>query len=251
MVLARLATRSSVSMERFRMPKHPEVEGHWHSQIENFSTSTLDFYELVKAGLSHRGIPDLKIKSVEWKEGGLGSGRRVYLRISREHLNFDICAAPFGTGFFFSWWLARISQGLLDVAFLAGVLFVSGGIAQLQKAEMEAQMPQYAWAFSFPFIFLALLFALGILTRYGNLGLEPTVLSMPITGWLYGFVFRPVTYFNEDTALMFRGSVHQAVLEAIDQVTSMQGARSLSDAERQMPAAAPKAKIPDLHVHLT
>jgi hypothetical protein len=233
------------------MTKHPEVEGHWHSHIEGFSTSTLDFYELVKSGIARRGIPDLKIKSVEWKESGIGSGKRAYLRISREHLNFDICAAPFGTGYFFSWWLAKISQGLLDVGFLAGVFLVSGVISQLEKAEVQAQLPQYAWAFSFPLVLFGLLFALGVLTRYGNLGLEPTVLSMPLTGKLYGFLFRPVTYFNEDTALMFRESVHHAVLEAIDQVTSMQGARSLSDAERRMPAAPPKPKVPDLHVHLT
>jgi hypothetical protein len=42
----------------------------------------LDFYELVKAGISRRQIPDLKISQVEWKESGLGSGKRTYLRVS-------------------------------------------------------------------------------------------------------------------------------------------------------------------------
>jgi hypothetical protein len=70
------------------MPK-PQVEGHWHSLIEDFSTSSLDFYELVKAGIARREIPDLKISQVEWKQGGLGAGKRVYLRVSREGLNFD------------------------------------------------------------------------------------------------------------------------------------------------------------------
>ena len=54
---------------------------------------------------------------------------------------------------------------------------------------------------------------MGFLVRYGGMGLEPTVLSMPITGFCYGLLFRPVTYFNEDTALMFRESVHAAVVE--------------------------------------
>jgi hypothetical protein len=57
---------------------------------------------------------------------------------------------------------------------------------------------------------------------------------MPITGWLYGFIFRPQTYFNEDTAIMFRESVHHAVTEAIDQVTSAQGVRGLSEEGRKV-----------------
>src|SRR5690349_7359769 len=113
------------------MPKHPEVVGHWHTQIEGFSTSALDFYDLVRAGIARREIPDLKISSVEWKEGGVGSGKRVYLRVSREHLNFYICAAPFGTGYFFSWWLARIPQVLLDFGFLLAVLFAGGGLVNI------------------------------------------------------------------------------------------------------------------------
>ena len=51
----------------------PQVEGHWHSLIE-FATSSLDFYELVIAGIAKRQIPNLKISQVEWKESGLGSG---------------------------------------------------------------------------------------------------------------------------------------------------------------------------------
>src|ERR1700686_3532631 len=101
----------------------PQVEGHWHSLIEGFATSSLDFYELVKAAIAKRQIPDLKISQVEWKESGLGSGKRVYLRVSREGLNFDICAAPFGTGYFFSWWLAKIPRVLLDFAVLFGCFF--------------------------------------------------------------------------------------------------------------------------------
>src|SRR5436305_10785843 len=104
----------------------PQVVGHWHTLIEGFATSPTDFYDLVKAGMARREIPDLKITTVEWKESGPGSGKRVYLRVSREHLNFDICAAPFGTGYFFSWWLARIPRVLLDFGFLLGVFLVGG-----------------------------------------------------------------------------------------------------------------------------
>jgi hypothetical protein len=52
--------------------KHPLVEGHSHSYVENFSTSSLEFYGLVREGITNRGIPDLRLSTVEWKEGGLG-----------------------------------------------------------------------------------------------------------------------------------------------------------------------------------
>jgi hypothetical protein len=219
----------------------PQVEGHWHSLIEGFSTSTLDFYELVKAGLARREIPNLKIKTVTWKESGLGSGKRVYLRVSRETLNFDICAAPFGTGFFFSWWLAKISRVLLDFLFLVLVFIVAGvlihrGMGESQEGQtaIQALGQGCSGIILLGSLFFAGFFGLGLLVRHGNFGAEPAVLSMPITGFFYALFFRPMTYFNEDTALMFRESVHHAVMEAIDQVTSAQGVRGLSEDARKI-----------------
>jgi hypothetical protein len=210
--------------------KLPQVEGHWHTLIDGFSTSSLDFYELVKEGVARREIPDLKISSITWKESGLGSGRRVYLRVSREGLNFDICAAPFGTGYFFSWWLARISRILLDILFILFTLIIAG----VNLRGFQGEHPGCAGLIFLPIVVILVLFVLGAVIRYGNLGLEPIVVSMPITGFFYSLVFRPVTYFNEDTALMFRESVHQAVLEAIDQVTTAQGVRGLSEEGRKV-----------------
>jgi hypothetical protein len=216
--------------------RKPQVEGHWHSLIEGFATSSLDFYELVKAGIARREIPDLAISQVEWKESGLGSGKRVYLRVSREGLNFDICAAPFGKGYFFSWWLARIPRILLDFLFIFGYLMFAGLIFRASfgtNPEGQAS-PGCAGVFTVPIFLVGILIGLGLFVRHGNMGIEPTVLSMPITGFFYGLIFRPNTYFNEDTAIMFRESVHHAVLDAIDQVTTAQGVRGLSEEARKI-----------------
>jgi hypothetical protein len=149
-------------------------------------------------------------------------------QVSREGLNFDICAAPFGTGYFFSWWLAKISRAFLDFAVLLGIALV--GVLCLSITYRLG----CAGVFMGFVLFFGMLFGAGFLVRYGEIGLEPTVLSMPITGFAYGFIFRPVTYFNEDTATMFRESVHHAVTEAIDQVTSAQGMRGLSEEARKI-----------------
>ena len=214
------------------MSKHPQVAGHWHGYIEDFSTSALDFYVLVQDGIARRAIPDLTISRVEWKESGAGSGKRIYLRVSREGLNFDICAAPFGTGYFFSWWLARIPLVLQDLVVLFGVCLVSGFVLRSSFFAFSRGAGCFGAVLGL-FIYFGLLFGFGAAVRYGNLGAEPTILSMPITGFLYGLVFRPATYFNEDTALMFRESVHNAMMEAIDAVTSAQGVRGLSEEARK------------------
>src|SRR5690606_19129689 len=61
-----------------------------------------DFYERLERQLLERKVPGLEISREEYAEGGLLSHRRVYLRFIRERLAFDTCAAPFGSGFFFS-----------------------------------------------------------------------------------------------------------------------------------------------------
>jgi hypothetical protein len=52
---------------------------------------------------------------------------------------------------------------------------------------------------------------------------------MPITGFVYGFLFRPITYFNEDTAIMFREAVQRAVQEAIEEVTAPKDVQGLRE----------------------
>jgi hypothetical protein len=214
------------------MRKHSHVEGRWHTNIEGASISALDFFELVKAGVARRKIPDLRISEVEWQESGLGSGKRVYLRVSRENLNFDICAAPFGNGYFFSWWLARIPRVLLDLGFLFAA-FMAGGILMVFLSKSQGGCSGCAGLFLAPILFLGGLVGLGAFVRYGDAGLEPTVLSMPITGFLYQLIFRPTTYFNEDTAIIFRDAVHAAVLEGVDAVIAKNGLRALAPEDRK------------------
>tara|TARA_R110002072_G_scaffold260722_15_gene419351 strand:- start:388 stop:786 length:399 start_codon:yes stop_codon:yes gene_type:complete len=54
--------------------------------------------------LSH-GISGISAESVSLFEGNIFSARRRYIRIMWKDYQYDICAAPFGDGFFISWWL--------------------------------------------------------------------------------------------------------------------------------------------------
>jgi len=83
------------------------ILGHWSVLIEGLQASPLDFFAQVEAALEKRQIPGAKRSRVDWREGGLLSAKREYLRVRRYEYVLDICGAPFGTGFFVSWWLGE------------------------------------------------------------------------------------------------------------------------------------------------
>jgi hypothetical protein len=63
--------------------------------------------------------------------------------------------------------------------------------------------------------------------------LESFLLGMTIIGPFIDLFFRRTTYFEFDTALMFKAASHAALMEVIDQLTSTQGVRSMTDDERK------------------
>jgi hypothetical protein len=204
------------------------VFSHWHHPIENFQTSTLDFYVEVELALRPHRVPDLELSRVDWKEGGLVSARREYLRVQRGRLVFDICAAPFGADFFFSWWLAEVppAHGIwVAIVIVIGLLWIIGGIVQ---------------SFNFlPALFIvavvlpAGLIGLGSAIHQGIFGSEEAILDIPFFGPLYERVFKPVTYYKMDTTLMFQSVVHKVVTDVVDQVTTAKGIRALTELERK------------------
>src|SRR5450759_1851421 len=85
-----------------------DIIDHWYALIPGFNSSTKDFYEAVEKELKERQVPGLEIFHVDFAEGGILSSKREYLRMTRERLVFDVCAAPFGTSYFFSCRFAEI-----------------------------------------------------------------------------------------------------------------------------------------------
>ena len=145
----------------------------WSSLVEGLQFSPKDFYASVERAVHLRRLPDISVSRVSYAEGGLFSAKREYLRVERKEHIFDICGAPFGTGFFFSSWLGARPSGCLGILLLIPLL--------------------------------------NILVRS----------------------FKRETYYKIDTALMFQESVHRAVLEVIDDITSAKGIRALSELERK------------------
>ena len=144
--------------------------------IEGLQASPQEFFAAVEQEIQRRETPDTKFTRIDWREGGLMSAKREYLRVRRKDLAFDVCGAPFGNGFFVSWWLGEVPSGLL--AFLASIP------------------------------------GLGIFVYW------------------YLRIFKTETYYKYDTASMFQGLVHAAVLSVIDEFTTAKGLRALGQDQR-------------------
>lgn len=221
-----------------------EVVAHWHKLIESFSTSSLDFYTLVEVALHQRKIPGLNISRVDWREGGILSPEREYLRVTGDRHVFDMCAAPFGTGFFFSSWVTHRRPKLVLLTFLilvAATTFLTTMFGSIPRStfgifggELYVLFGPWVLMIAVPVVsFMVCLFFVAVMARAGNAGPELAVLAMPFIGAFYKGVFASETYYRIDTMLMFQSAVHSAMLEVIDGVTTQKGVRGLSDDDRK------------------
>ena len=219
------------------MPRAPRrVLSNWQMLFEEFQTSALDFYTAVEEAVKRREAPDLEFSHVDWKEKGILSAKRTYLRVKRGRLNFDICAAPYGRGYFFSWWLAETPSFaalgyflLLILALGLGSIFIMGVFGQgLEGGCAALFLIAVLWVGGLPVGLLLL----GRAVAEGTFGDESAVLATPVLGPLYELVFNPFSYYRLDTAAMFQETVMRAVMEVVNGLRETQGIRALSEAEQ-------------------
>lgn len=102
-----------------------EPEGHWSTLVEGLEASPQECYAAIEEAIERREIPGARTSRVTYNEGGFLSADRIYLRVNRKQLGIDICAAPFGKGFFFSWWLGELPPSNV-LGCLASLLLLSG-----------------------------------------------------------------------------------------------------------------------------
>lgn len=98
------------------------VISHWNHMVPDMQQSSDSFYTAVTNILQGQSLADTKVERVNLAEGGIFSSKREYLQVRRKDHVFHVCAAPFGSGFFISWWLGEIESGLF--AWLSSLPFV-------------------------------------------------------------------------------------------------------------------------------
>ncbi len=202
------------------IPSKPIVFSHWYHLIEGLQDSPQRFYTSLEEAIQRRQIPNISLSRVDYHEGGIFSAQREYLRVSRKEYLFDICVAPFGNGFFVSWWLGepRPSPVLPTLGAIVGtaLLLYYGGISNTIM------------------VLIAAFFVVGaLMSQMGEEEWVAYLLVIPGVGPLLKRLFLPLSYYRIDTALMFQESVHRAVLEVIDEITKLKGLRVLSEGERK------------------
>jgi hypothetical protein len=212
-------------MRSYRSFETP-VFAHWHKLVENFEVSPLEFYEAVEAAVRKREVPDMRASRIEYHESGVLSALRIYQRIERKKLAFDICAAPFGTGFFFSWWLTEPKKSYKAQGCLLTLLLLV--LSYFIQAKFEIKGCAIA--------FLLGIAAVGVLVmgvREGWFLSEDIILDTPYLGAIYEYFFDPETYYKEDTRTMYREMVHAAILEVVDGTLETKGLRALAPEDRK------------------
>jgi hypothetical protein len=196
---------------------------HWSQLMEDMQASPNEMYQSMANAIERRAIPKCKLRRVTWREGGWGSANRLYLRAERGDDLVDICAAPFGTGFFASSWLCTPPPSLLKavLSLIAGIVVWVVIVNWLRTADpfqlfgvFYQVPPRYQIAIAV--LALDMLFVLGV--------------------FLFGII-RPIffpprpTYYRYDTAQMFYNAVHNAVVEVIQARREALGLRLLTDDE--------------------
>jgi len=200
--------------------KNDEVLNHWIGFVDNFTYPSGDFYDAVEGELVERKIPGLEVSRVEYAEGGLLSHQRVYLRMIRERLAIDTCAAPFGTGYFFScrtvydpvllrWWHILVAWFILNGVFVLLVKPLGIDFAALAT--------------------LALVLAISLILRnavaFNLADLDTALLKIPALGPIYERWFRKDTYYRQDTRLVYLETVPTLIKELAEELTAAKGVK--------------------------
>lgn len=186
--------RAHPTMKNPFSSKKADVISHWYALVPDFSASTQDFYSQVEQELKSRQVPDLEISRVEFSEGGLLSTNREYLRMTRERLVFDVCAAPFGTSFFYSMRFAELPSEVKLWQILL-VLFILFG-------SFLTTLRILGFFFGLLFFILAIGAAIYVARNAVALNLQyldAELIKMPVIGPIYERFFRRETYYRIDT----------------------------------------------------
>ena len=208
-------------------PKKTEVLNHWIDFVDGFGFPPSEFYAAVERELAALQVPSMEISRVEFAEGGILSSQRVYLRMIRERLAFDICAAPFGTGFFFScrtvhtpavvrWWHVIVVLGGFGSIYSLLARFLGPDLALVAVAGLVVAIVQ--------------MFRNTI--TLGLSDIDALLLKTPVIGPIYERWFRKETYYRMDTRLMYLDTVPRIVKRLADEFTGAKGIKLIRQYER-------------------
>jgi hypothetical protein len=211
----------------FFKPATADVLDHWIAFVEGFQMPSSDFYVSVEEQLKARQLPGMEVSRIEFAEGGILSDKRTYLRMARERLVFDVCAAPFGSTFFFSCRFAEIPaviQLWQLVILLAAALVITALTWRIFGMFMGSLLLMTA--------LLALIYVLRNAIAIGLKDLDAMLVKSPLFGPIYERFFRKETYYRHDTRLVYLQIVSTVVKKLADDAVAAKGVKLTQQFER-------------------
>lgn len=202
----------------------PEVIEHWFTLIPGQQFSSNEFYTAIEAEIKTQKVPALRISRIEVPEGGLLSDNREYLRMQRERLTFDVCAAPVGVNYFFSYRFyveqVRVEPWQIALLLIALWFLLEGSI-------------RFFGIFLGPTLLLMALVFLGWMMRnaigLGLRDLDTTLLKLPILGPVYERYFRKDSYYRQDLRIAYCSIVSGIVKASVESITGAKGIKLLKE----------------------
>lgn len=209
----------------FRRPEEGLLN-HWIAFADGFQTSPGEFYTALEGQLGERKVPSMKLSRVELPEGGLLSEKRIYLRMIRERIVFDVGATPFGTGFFFSCRTAEIPL-VLNLWQLGATLIILAVAAWLIFKVLGVWYGIMAIVFGTA----GGIYVLRNAVAMGLQDLDRTLLNSPVVGNVYQVFFRRETYHRIDSRLCYLQVVPTLVKELAETTTAEKGVQLVTQYE--------------------
>lgn len=206
--------------------KEAEALSHWYAPVPNYSASTKDFYAAVEKELQTQQVPAMEIARVEFSEGGVLTAKREYLRLTRDRMIFDICAAPFGANYFYS---CRFAELPIKISFSALALLFVAFVVLLYASLRFAGF--WLTLLFWPVGLVALAYTLRNAVSLGLNDLDIWLIKQPGIGPVYERIFRKETYYRQDTRLMYLTVVDGVVKKLVEQETSAKGVKLLTQYE--------------------
>lgn len=114
------------------------IHSRWHYHFDELRFSPQEFYSKVEEIIRKKEIPKVSFERRSYFEASVLSDKREYLTVSQGEHRFLICAAPYGTGFFVSWWLGETITFIKDM--LTRIPFIGSYIAKFSASKTYFQM---------------------------------------------------------------------------------------------------------------
>lgn len=116
--------------------------GNWCTLYPNMNYDPEVYYQRVTDIISKHEVPNFHSKHRTFNEGGYMSNERLYLEVRRGEYLYHVCAAPWGTDFFFSWWQRKryrpITKLLIKTPLLGPIIKSLNESATYYKLDTDA-----------------------------------------------------------------------------------------------------------------